>query len=71
MAKETRATLVEPDAGRRAHMARRFETVDRQEGSLEVEVYNPSARVRGPIAELDPEAGEGTRQGAFGPLAPG
>jgi NAD(P)-dependent dehydrogenase (short-subunit alcohol dehydrogenase family) len=69
LAAETGATVVEAEAGSRADMARLFEVVDARGSPLEVAIYNPSARVRGPIAELDPEAVEGalrvTAYGAF------
>lgn len=69
LAGETGAVLVTCDARDRADMARLFETVDAQPGPLEVAVYNPSARVRGPVQELDPEAVENailvTAYGAF------
>jgi len=39
-----------------AAIARLFEQVDADLGPPDVVIYNASARVRGPIAELDPEA---------------
>ncbi len=68
LAQETNAKLVDCNARDREDMARLFETVD-EAGPLEVAVYNPSARVRGGIETLDPEAVENailvTAYGAF------
>lgn len=58
LAEQTNATLVSCNARDRDDMARLFEAVDAAGGPLEVAVYNPSARVRGPVEELDPEAVE-------------
>jgi NAD(P)-dependent dehydrogenase (short-subunit alcohol dehydrogenase family) len=69
LAAATDAVLVAGDASKRADMERIFAAVDARAGSLEVAVYNPSARVRGPIVELDPEKVETalmvTAYGAF------
>lgn len=54
--KETNATLVVCDASDASHMEKVFAAADSQDGPLEIAVYNPSARVRGSITELDPEA---------------
>ncbi len=58
------ADATDPDA-----VARLFEQVDRALGAPDIVVYNPSARLRGPIAELDPpavrQAIEVTAFGAF------
>lgn len=66
LAAETGGRTVALDATDPAGMARLFEDLP---GPLRVAVYNPSARVRGPIAELDPEtvrrAIEITAFGAF------
>ncbi|MCO6415274.1 SDR family NAD(P)-dependent oxidoreductase [Siccirubricoccus sp. KC 17139] len=51
LAAETGASLHAADAADPAAVAALFAAV----GKLEVLVYNPSYRVRGPIAELDPE----------------
>lgn len=58
LAQATGATLVDCDASSRSDMTRLFEVVDARPSPLEVAIYNPSARVRGPITELDPEAVE-------------
>ncbi len=42
----------------RADVERLFAEIDALDCPLEVAVYNPSARVRGPVHELDPEAVE-------------
>ena len=69
LAEETGATLVDCDGGERDDMARLFERIDALPGALAVAVYNPSARSRGPVAELDPVAVERalkvTAYGAF------
>ncbi|MEL6314975.1 MAG: SDR family NAD(P)-dependent oxidoreductase [Pseudomonadota bacterium] len=66
LTKETGATAVSLDGSDPASMAQLFEGLD---VAPEVVVYNPSARVRGPLAELDPEqvrtAVEVTAFGAF------
>ncbi|WP_114391317.1 SDR family NAD(P)-dependent oxidoreductase [Notoacmeibacter marinus] len=52
---ETNGVLVDCDASDPDDVARLFATVDDLDGALEVAVYNPSARSRGPIAELNPQ----------------
>ncbi|MEO0428543.1 MAG: SDR family NAD(P)-dependent oxidoreductase [Pseudomonadota bacterium] len=53
---ETGATAFSCDAGDRASVAALFEAVDASSaGAADVVVYNPSARVMGPLVELDPE----------------
>ena len=54
----TGAVLIDCDAKDRVAMAALFEKVDAMSGTLELAVYNPSARVRGAINEVDPEAVE-------------
>ena len=56
LARETRAVTFATDASDPAAVARLFADADRQLGEPDVVLYNPSARVPGPIAELDPEA---------------
>ncbi|WP_050930171.1 SDR family NAD(P)-dependent oxidoreductase [Aestuariivita boseongensis] len=69
LAEETSATCVPCNARDRADMERLFEAVDATGTPLSVAIYNPSARVRGPVQELDPEAVEDailtTAYGAF------
>lgn len=66
---ETGAMLVDADARSPADMGRVFDRIDEMGGDLSVAVYNPSARVRGPITEVDPAAVETalmvTAYGAF------
>ncbi|MEM9277429.1 MAG: SDR family NAD(P)-dependent oxidoreductase [Pseudomonadota bacterium] len=66
LASETGAQVIECNAADPASVKSLFEQVS---GRLEVMVYNPSARVRGPLTELDPEgvrnAIEVTAFGAF------
>lgn len=67
LAEETGATLIDCDAGDRDAVARLFEAVDARPGPLEVAVYNPSARARGPVAEIDPvDVERALRVTAFG-----
>lgn len=69
LARETSAHLVQCNARDRDDMARLFDTVDAIGAPLDVAIYNPSARVRGPVQDLDPEAVENailvTGYGAF------
>ena len=69
LAAETGATLVNCDARNREDMDALFTAVDALPGPLDIAIYNPSARVRGAVAELDPEAVENailvTAYGAF------
>ena len=53
LAAETGAELVQMQASDRAAMAALFEGLN---APLAVAIYNPSARVRGPLVELDPQA---------------
>ena len=66
LAKETGARTVSLDGSDPAQMAALFDDLP---GPLRVAIYNPSARQRGPIVELDPEtvrrAIEVTAFGAF------
>ncbi|MEL6767437.1 MAG: SDR family NAD(P)-dependent oxidoreductase [Pseudomonadota bacterium] len=67
---EIGATAYRCDAGERASIAALFEALDASAaGAPDVLVYNPSARQRGPLLELDPEtvarAVEITALGAF------
>jgi len=55
-AAEIGAGVFAVDAADPASVARLFEQVDADLGAPDVVLYNASARVRGPIAELDPEA---------------
>lgn len=66
---ETKARAVACDAADPTAAGRLFETIDGMGGNLAVAIYNPSARVRGPLVELDPadvrRALEVTAYGAF------
>lgn len=66
---EIEATAIRCDAREPNEVAQLFGRVDAMEGDLAVAVYNPSARVRGPVHELDPAAVENaimvTTFGAF------
>ncbi len=53
---ETGATLFSCDAADPDDIQKLFAEADKLAGPLEIAVYNPSARVRGGIAELDPAA---------------
>jgi NAD(P)-dependent dehydrogenase (short-subunit alcohol dehydrogenase family) len=56
LAEETKAQVVRCDASVRADVDALFAACDSGPGAPDVVVYNPSARVRGPFVELDPEA---------------
>ncbi len=53
---ETGAKLVTCDAAEAGDMEKVFAEADALGEPLEIAIYNPSARVRGPITELEPEA---------------
>jgi NAD(P)-dependent dehydrogenase (short-subunit alcohol dehydrogenase family) len=53
---ETGATAFAADATDPAAVAALFKSVDERLGEPDLVIYNPSARVPGPLAELDPEA---------------
>ena len=69
LCEQTGATAIACNARDRDDVAALFERIDAMDGDLEVAVYNPSARVRGGITELDPQAVENailvTAYGAF------
>ncbi len=52
---ETNAKAIACDATDTAQVDQLFATVDKDLGDLDVALYNPSYRTRGPIAELDAE----------------
>ncbi len=54
--KETDATLVSCDASNATDMERVFAAADAIGEPLKIAIYNPSARVRGGITDLDPQA---------------
>ena len=56
LAQQTKAELVDCDASDPEDMRVLFETVDAQASPLSVAIYNPSARLRGPIDTLDVDA---------------
>lgn len=56
LAQEVGAPTFAADASDPAAVANLFAEADRRLGEPEIVLYNPSARVPGPIAELDPEA---------------
>ena len=55
LAEETGAITVAADASTTGGVAAIFEAADATGGELAVAIYNPSYRVRGPIAEVDPD----------------
>lgn len=69
LVKETGGETVACDASREADVAALFERVDAMGDELAVAVYNPSARARAPLVDLDPadvrRALEVTAFGAF------
>ena len=52
---ETGGLSVACDVAEPEQVAALFERLDKDLGQLDVVLYNPSARVRGPLVELDPE----------------
>ena len=56
LAGETGASLHQCNAANSDDVSRLFLALDETIGTPDLVVYNPSARVRGPIADLDPEA---------------
>src|SRR5687768_15193756 len=58
IAKETGAKTYALEASDKAAVPALFERLDHEIGPLDIVVYNPSARVRGPFVELDPAAVE-------------
>jgi len=56
LSEETGAVSVECAAQKPDDMERVFAKADELDGPLDIAVYNPSARVRGPVTELDPDA---------------
>ena len=56
VAKETGASLHSCDASSIQDVAALFTALDDSIGTPDLVVYNPSARLRGPITDLDPEA---------------
>lgn len=56
LATETHARVFPCDAAKAADVARLFASVQDAFAAPDIVLYNPSARARGPIAELDPDA---------------
>lgn len=56
LAAETGARSYQCDAAHIDSVAQLFQQVDADMGAPDIVVYNPSARVRGPVTELDPVA---------------
>ena len=56
LAQETGATTIACDASQSDEVERLFADIDAGGDRLDLVVYNPSARARGPVTELDPEA---------------
>lgn len=67
LAKETGAETVSCDAGDIASVGAMFQAADEKMGGLDLVLYNPSARARGPLVDLDPEdVANAIRISAFG-----
>lgn len=67
LAGETRAKVYRCDSSVTDDVAALFAALDREFGALDLVVFNPSARVRGPLIELDPAQVENAiRVSAFG-----
>ena len=60
LANETGANVFACDASDRVVVSRLFEEMEQQLGTPDVVVYNPSARVSGPLVDLDPAEVERT-----------
>jgi len=58
LVREIGATAIACDATSPADVERLFGELDKAGGSLDLVVYNPSGRARGPVVELDPGAVE-------------
>ncbi len=54
LAKETGAAAFACDATKPEEVASLFDQAEGKTGALDIVVYNPSARIRGPLVELDP-----------------
>jgi NAD(P)-dependent dehydrogenase (short-subunit alcohol dehydrogenase family) len=54
LVRETGARAYCCDASRREDVAALFGALDQEMGALDLVIYNPSQRVRGPLIELDP-----------------
>jgi NAD(P)-dependent dehydrogenase (short-subunit alcohol dehydrogenase family) len=67
LAEETDAITVACDAGDQASVEAMFSAADTQLGGVDMVLYNPSARARGPLVDLDPvEVENAIRISAFG-----
>lgn len=67
LAEETGAITVACDAGDHASVEAMFSAADTQLGGVDMVLYNPSARARGPLVDLDPvEVENAIRISAFG-----
>jgi NAD(P)-dependent dehydrogenase (short-subunit alcohol dehydrogenase family) len=67
LVKETNATAFDCDATKREDVEALFEAIDGLGGDLEVAIYNPSSRTRGPFVEIDPDKVQtGLQVTAFG-----
>ena len=60
LVREIGARAYRCDASRREDVTALFEALDREKGALDLVIYNPSQRTRGPFIELDPVAVERT-----------
>jgi len=60
LVREIGARAYRCDASRREDVTALFEALDREMGALDLVIYNPSQRTRGPFIELDPVAVERT-----------
>ena len=66
LAADTGAVTVACDAQDPAQVAAMFETLDKDFGTPDLVVYNPSARARGPITDLEPDGVKNTLMASFG-----
>jgi NAD(P)-dependent dehydrogenase (short-subunit alcohol dehydrogenase family) len=56
LVRETNATAIACDSTKQEDVEALFGEIDKLGGDLEVAIYNPSSRVRGPFVEVDPNA---------------
>lgn len=66
LAAETDATTVRCDAQDEDQVAAMFAELDGDFGTPDVVIYNPSARARGPITDLEPDGVKATLMASFG-----
>ncbi len=66
LAAETEAVTVSCDAQEADQVAAMFAELDKDFGTPNLVIYNPSARARGPITDLEPDGVKATLMASFG-----